>query len=836
MFKGRIRGFSHAPFARNGPGWLHKPARVQHPDQTKPPRPACILKGHWVNDELITKNAELVASDNGDMDPSRVFAKDVTECRACLSVFQRAWTRAHVCLAQRENTSSPRPRAKVKASKAGGSTPNTQKPDDTCVIVGLNDGVAEAFVLQRLSFSDGSRLGGGAGARCFASFDTKGNGRSVCFSATCRNAIMCSLRDTCPHIESIKNKIEDASSTVSSGLGLDAFLALTTDEPADLRPRRCRAQFCSDRAPSMTKAEATKDAAAAPAGSNAAADQGGGGGNDGGGEGRSGGHVGGDVQEVAGAKRAAEDESEGEEDYDNSEDEDARTVQLEEQDCVTAYGYTPKVDEILRMSPSQLRALCDQLSFDARTCPQLLQYTLVEYYHPEAVSTLPQKLKDAKDAASNSRKTPAPPRKRKRLKKVEKVGGAVGRAPDADTATRLQDFRYAERARRCVKGSMCMEHAAQKVLAVQWHEELDAVDLDSEELQPSTTDDGQKQLEPTPTSAEADAAPAPHCDTSADAGGAGGEVSVAELCASLCDTCNPTTDAAFEAIVDGRALPVAMAAAMDVSHTVPNALDSATTTWAQSIKSMKLRRVGAPCESPSCADPSCGTAACGTAATASRSTNPSEPPAVAHHSTTTAPSAAGPKAIPDDVPATETQSPFPTKTRTKLHLTPTMVDDFLYSITLAKARSTQPVIPIASNHYAVLRSEANECSYSCPGGYSIVKAVLREDPDRRGSSVLSLSCNCSEYRSCRSGMGGRSKKGSARFCTCCAMVVAANILDAPVERVANGDSAWLIAGRRHGKVHFVAFPSTHAPRHIAAHSLALPSRSVTRGRNRQLTF
>ena len=54
---------------------------------------------------------------------------------------------------------------------------------------------------------------------------------------------------------------------------------------------------------------------------------------------------------------------------------------------------------------------------------------------------------------------------------------------------------------------------------------------------------------------------------------------------------------------------------------------------------------------------------------------------------------------------------------TRLYLTPTQVEDFLYAITLAKAQAAEPVIPIAKNLYAVLRTEPDECSYSCPGLY-----------------------------------------------------------------------------------------------------------------------
>lgn len=63
------------------------------------------------------------------------------------------------------------------------------------------------------------------------------------------------------------------------------------------------------------------------------------------------------------------------------------------------------------------------------------------------------------------------------------------------------------------------------------------------------------------------------------------------------------------------------------------------------------------------------------------------------------------------------------------------------------------------------------------------------------SSILEMRCNCSEFRSCRSGLGGKSRQGGGRLCTCCLMVVLANSLAASLTNLREGVSAWLLASQ-----------------------------------------
>ena len=137
--------------------------------------------------------------------------------------------------------------------------------------------------------------------------------------------------------------------------------------------------------------------------------------------------------------------------------------------------------------------------------------------------------------------------------------------------------------------------------------------------------------------------------------------------------------------------------------------------------------------------------------------------------------------------------------RTVVPLTPTQVEDVLYAIQLARRRKVQPVIPIGKSSYAVLRWDYDETIYSCPGGYSYVEVHFNNAASSVGateSSILQMQCNCSEFRSCRSGLGGKSRQGGGRLCTCCLMVVLANSLAAPLTDLRQGVSAWLLAAQR----------------------------------------
>ena len=136
-----------------------------------------------------------------------------------------------------------------------------------------------------------------------------------------------------------------------------------------------------------------------------------------------------------------------------------------------------------------------------------------------------------------------------------------------------------------------------------------------------------------------------------------------------------------------------------------------------------------------------------------------------------------------------------------LALTPSQVDEFHHAILLARARRSSPVIPLADDLYAVVRSEYSEGGYRCPGGYSLVSIRLHQlhipngDSSREQATRLHMHCTCSEFHSCRSSMGGRSKSAAQRTCTCCLMVLAANALAAPDAQLLHACSLWLLAMR-----------------------------------------
>ena len=139
--------------------------------------------------------------------------------------------------------------------------------------------------------------------------------------------------------------------------------------------------------------------------------------------------------------------------------------------------------------------------------------------------------------------------------------------------------------------------------------------------------------------------------------------------------------------------------------------------------------------------------------------------------------------------------PEPKPSHTILQLTELQVEDFLYSLVLARERRTTPIVRLSDNRYAVLRAEPEESNYSTQGGWSTVTAHL-DQISGSSSSVLRMQCNCSEYKACSASLGGKSKRATARLCTCCLMVVAAEILTSPIEKLQSGQGAWSLAAQR----------------------------------------
>ena len=818
FYKGEVRGYPNLPFARQGEGWMHF-ARQRHGPR---PRPPSILQGHWYEDQLSSRQGKLHASLAGRPDESKVLLHEALECQLCLTVYSSVNAgngEKHVCPSDRKQHRAAKrlcPSASLEvvggkehSRNEGASTNDSSKNEGSehakpsnpgCQLVGFQDGVASAFVMQRLSFADGSRLGGGAGARAFAAYDTLGRGRSVCFAATCRSSITCSLRDTCPHIEAVRDVFNSEGTNVPPGLSLDGYLGLCSATPADLPPRRCTAPQCQETQQRTTTNQRQKreptEGVSAPLEEHGAASHS---------------AVGGSHASDADCpvESSADVDEEGESDGELS---DASTADTEPNDMTgsIAYGYVPSVAEILSptMRTTRLRAICDELSLDATTCRANLQYNLVEFYHPEDVATLPSRLQELHAATQGVAQARRPHRTKRPLPKM----GVVNRAPDKDTAAKEQAFKYERRALRCLNGSMCREHARQKSYGIRLHDRIRALDDVHDEL--------------ADTDAEEDESAVPDAEEDESAATKAGEDESADMdaeevsaCAE-CETLPPSTHvgstgqarneasnaqcarngARGEAVgqegkaVQGDAQPLNPSASETCSG------GSAAVMTSRTRRAAAVRAQAAP----SFQGERLSSKELESRQEKLRQGDEIRPSPMAWASKSNRPRAKGASPAKDDCPCCEPSDASKNVGEefryTKLHLTPTQADDFLYSITLARNRGAAPVVPIAHDHYAVLRTEADECSYSCPGGYSLVKAALRQDPIRPGGTILSFHCTCSEYRSCRAGMGGKSKKGSKRFCTCCLMVVAANVLDAPLERIKQGDSAWLIAGRQHANV------------------------------------
>ena len=130
---------------------------------------------------------------------------------------------------------------------------------------------------------------------------------------------------------------------------------------------------------------------------------------------------------------------------------------------------------------------------------------------------------------------------------------------------------------------------------------------------------------------------------------------------------------------------------------------------------------------------------------------------------------------------------------TRMLFTPLDVDKILHSILISRLRHAEPVIRISPKLFIVHRHDEGDGqrAYKTPGGYSLVTVkVTRPGSGSAAAAVLVLHCTCTEFRNCASRMGGKSKLAAARTCTCCKMVVAANVLASDVGDVVAGASAW----------------------------------------------
>lgn len=133
----------------------------------------------------------------------------------------------------------------------------------------------------------------------------------------------------------------------------------------------------------------------------------------------------------------------------------------------------------------------------------------------------------------------------------------------------------------------------------------------------------------------------------------------------------------------------------------------------------------------------------------------------------------------------------PKRLRSLLPITPSAVEDILYSICLANSRQCFPVVEVRKDaEYAVLRYPSGETSHLCPGGWSRVRLWMK---CVAGKDTVEFHCTCSEFRHCRPGMGGRSKMGAGRICHCCFMVAIAKAMVLPCKQLCVGDSIWKLA-------------------------------------------
>jgi hypothetical protein len=312
-------------------------------------------------------------------------------------------------------------------------------------------------------------------------------------------------------------------------------------------------------------------------------------------------------------------------------------------------------------------------------------------------------------------------------------------------------FAVAHRTRRCVGGSMCREFAQQKVLATDRLDALEVLHSGSEELVDDTTGD----------------APCQPCSAEDDDG------------TGQCLPSSPTDDNAAGPSADlhctdeGDAAPAPITVDKCRRCKVSPCLVQDDRCVACDFRVQRTNPVRAAQKLP----PAVGVASAVAAAGASTSLGDSDtaPPEAANLR----------RGCSFNLPV--------------LALTPAMIDDFLYASALARGRRSTPVIPIASDLYAVLRWEHSEAGYRSPGGYSLVSMKLQqvrcsgEGDDEQ--THLHMHCTCSEFHNCRSGLGGRSRAAAARTCTCCLMVVAANALAAPDSHLLSTCSLWLLAAR-----------------------------------------
>ena len=653
-------------------------------------------------------------------------------------VLLRNATECHACLVVSDAQHSHRCRAvrqQFASSARLHKRPAPKGTSGTSVhLVGYDGCVFGAFVKQNISFQTGKVQEGGGGSYCYVEVNEPDPERSKCFAAKCCDTLSCRRIKRCPHLDLAMQRISSERSSdaglVIGAKGRSLDGFLALTGVVD--PAGLPPRICH--APQCRVAD-----------------------------------VGGAGEEQGGSQReesqreeprvgGSDDSSDGESDGESDEESESQATQFA---AATTYGYIPTVNECLTMRVARARGLAFVNGIE---CPgdstgnrAVLRYLMVEHFHPDEVGQVPASYKAAAEAASTGSQSSRPAKR--------KLGGARRRkSGDPGLQMAIEHFRIAYRTRRCVAGSMCREFANQKALAVDYLDRLNKQPVyasNAHETAESSDDAARSKGDDECAGNDKGAGAVPETvkrNDGALSGNACGNCEDDDQCAGneQCSCDAPTFPPAKRAA--GTQLERALAQ-LSFDRPGKNALVANTTARVRCARGV----ADAPVATKDVAGDSVAT----------------EDDDLLH----------------SEEGATAQSAPSAAVQYTQLPLTPMQVDEFLHSIQLAKQRRTHVVIPLGPNLYSVLRRSYEDCSYTTPGGYSLVSARLLPSPSSVSSSAthLEMHCNCSEFRSSRSGLGGKSRTGSAKTCTCCYIVIMANALRASPEDICSGKSVWLLA-------------------------------------------
>ena len=717
---------------------------------------------------------------------------------------------------------SPAQRSRVPSSPAGAGTAARKPAASPRVFeLGSEDGLTYGLVDANISFYSGKSLGGAGGAKCVVGVSIDDTHGGVCFARTCRGTLVSRITGLCPHQEELLNYIRDASAlpgkTETAGgsagygkFGLDAFYAVCISNTDRLPARRaCGADFCA-----RAFAPVGLDNVCIPAGSK---------------------------RKESPDPLTTLEESEA----DHRDDDTASETQTHATSPFT-FHRVPTIQEILKMPSKEATELARRFDLDVEDDSheytlELTRYTLAEHFHPGDVSSLPQAILQAHKEFSNTSSSP-PPSKRRLYPGKKKFGGATGRSADGSMSAALHSLRDAERTRWCVNGALCTLHTEQLKAAavlskrlcsnrkVATEEELvgegesasgDGTQTDDAALAAAAVDvHGSKAAsaaQPSGSAAGAvassgedddDAAPmegitcaqkaAAHASAAASlleeevaepmgaepmgAEPMGGEPMGGKLMGTDAGAQSDSNDAVnagnngMEILDAGPLAELLVEDPEQPAVRLPEAFNCV-------VRRRSRRDVCRCCPAVGCEDVA---AECedvedvpvefegldkdrmGTDAEAGKDSN-----------TECAPEVSQPTEF--------------TTSHTISVLSYERMDQVLYCILLARQRGSHPVIQVGAGRFSVVRTRADECSYSCPGGYSMVSVCALNGQDRH-IPRLEWHCTCSEFRNCRTGMGGRSRTGASRSCTCCEIVILALLLDSP-SLVRDGVAPWVVVSR-----------------------------------------